>query len=115
MPKPGTNKERCKRYEASGHREANKARRQERARKRAERFAKRRAEGKGYEYKPNPYDPVRQQNKYTQEARARSEKNANHNDEISNWRSVMRKLNNEMSQKEEEEKRIALKSAKKES
>ena len=105
MPKPGTNKERCKRYEASGHREANKARRQERAKKREERFAKRRAEGKAYEYKPNPYDPNKQKNKYIHEVNIRSDKNGDRRDDISQWRSVMRKLNNQLEQEAEAEKR----------
>ena len=105
MPKPGTNKERCKRYTASGHREANKARRQERAKKRAERFAKRRAEGKAYEYKPNPFDPDKQKNKYAHEANLRAEKNSNHRDEISQWRSIVRKLNNQLEKEIEAEKK----------
>lgn len=112
MAKPGTNKERCKRYEASGRREANKARRQERAKKREERFAKRRAEGKAYEYKPNPFDPNKQKHKYAEEVRSRSEKNVNHNDDVSIWRSVMRKLDNEIRQIEENEKKELLKNKK---
>ena len=105
MPKPGTNKERCKRYTASGHREANKQRRQERAKKRAEYFAKRREEGKGYEYTPNPFNPETQRKKYYTEVRSRSDKNADRRDDVSKWRSVMRKVDNEIHRAEEDEKK----------
>lgn len=108
MAKPGTNKERCKRYTASGHREANKARRQENAKKREEYFAKRREAGKGYEYKPNPFNPESQKKKYYIEARERSEKNVDRRDDVSKWRSVMRKLNNEIRAIEEAEKKKGL-------
>ena len=100
MAKPGTNKERCKRYTASGHREANKARRQENDKKRTARFAKRREEGKAYEWKPIPFDPERQKRQYAEEARTRAEKNVDHRDDVSKWRSVMRKLSNEIAAEE---------------
>lgn len=100
MAKPGTNKERCKRYTASGHREANKARRQENDKKRTARFAQRREEGKAYEWKPNPFDPERQKRQYAEEARTRAEKNGDRRDDVSKWRSVMRKLSNEIAAEE---------------
>lgn len=100
MAKPGTNKERCKRYTASGHREANKARRQENEKKRIAKFARRREEGKAYEWKPNPYDPERQKRQYIEEANARANKNKDRRDWVSRWRSVMRKLDNELAAEE---------------
>ena len=109
MAKPGTNKERCKKYSASGHREANKARRQENSKKRTAKFAQRREDGKAYEYKPNPFNPETQKRKYAEEAKTRAEKN----DDVSKWRSVMRKLNNEIAAEELRDKKI-LQSIKKE-
>ena len=46
----------CKNYKSRGQREINKAIKQERHKKRMAMFAKRRDEGKGYEYEPNPYN-----------------------------------------------------------
>lgn len=100
MAKPGTNKERCKRYSTSGHREANKERRQKNAEKRIEKFAKRREDGKAYVYEPNPYDPERQKRQYAEEANARAAKNGDRRDCVSRWRSVMQKLNNEIAAEE---------------
>lgn len=100
MAKPGTNKERCKRYAASGHREANKERRQRNNEKRIARFAQRREEGKAYAYKPNPYDPEKQKRQYYEEARNRASKNVDHRDSVSRWKSFMRKLNNELAAEE---------------
>lgn len=100
MAKPGTNKERCKRYTASGHREANKERRRENDKKRIARFAARREAGKAYEWKPNPYDPERQKRQYAEEVNARAAKNGDRRDWVSRWRSVMQKLNNEIAAEE---------------
>ena len=113
MAKPGTNKERCKKYSASGHREANKARRQENSKKRTAKFAQRREDGKAYEYKPNPFNPETQKRKYAEEAKTRAEKNGDRRDDVSKWRSVMRKLNNEIAAEELRDKKI-LQSIKKE-
>ena len=106
MAKPGTNKERCKRYTASGHREANKERRQINEKKRMARFAKRREEGKAYEWKPNPFDPQKQPREFAEEVRIRAEKNVDHRDDVSKWRSVMRKLDNELAMETEKNKKI---------
>ena len=100
MAKPGTNKERCKRYAASGHREANKVRRQENDKKRIAKFAKRREDGKAYEYKPNPFDPQKQPRQYFEEERNRRGKNVDHRDPVSRWKSFMRKLDNELAAEE---------------
>ena len=106
MAKPGTNKERCKKYSSSGHREANKARRQENNEKRIARFKKRREEGKAYEWKPNPYNPDTQRRKYIEEERIRAEKNGDRRDNVSKWRSVMRRLNNEIAAEEAKDKKM---------
>ena len=106
MAKPGTNKERCKRYTASGHREANKARRQDNDKKRTAKFAKRREEGKAYEWKPNPYDPEKQKRQYVAEANVRAAKNGDRRNWVSRWRSVMRKLDNELAAESEKNKKI---------
>lgn len=50
-----SNKKRYDAYKNSGRRLINKAENQKKHEKRMERFAKRREEGKSYEYKPNPY------------------------------------------------------------
>lgn len=96
MAKPGTNKERCKRYTASGHKETNKEMRQKRNQKRIARFAARKAAGKSYTYKPNPYDPIKQKRQYLAEADERAQKNVDHRDTISRMRSIMRKLQNKL-------------------
>ena len=57
MSKPNKkHNEWCKNYKSRGQREINKVIKQERHKKRMAMFAKRRDEGKGYEYEPNPYD-----------------------------------------------------------
>ena len=106
MAKPGTNKERCKRYTASGHREANKARRQKNNEKRIAKFEQRRENGKAYVYKPNPYDPDTQRRKYVEEEKIRSEKNGDRRDAVSKWRSIMRRLNNEIAAEEAKDKKM---------
>ena len=49
-----------------------------------------------------------QKKKYYTEARNRSEKNVDRRDDVSKWRSVMRKLNNEIRAIEESEKKKGL-------
>lgn len=57
MSKPNKkHNEWCKNYRSRGQRKINKAIKQERHKKRMAMFAKRRDEGKVYEYEPNPYD-----------------------------------------------------------
>ena len=48
--KIGRNKKACEKYRQSGRKALNKIAKQERAKKREERFAKRREEGKKYTY-----------------------------------------------------------------
>lgn len=105
--KYGRNKKWCEHYKSTGQRERNKAIKQERAERRMEYFAKRREEGKSYEYTPNPYDKdvKKQKRKYWQERRRRSEKNVDHKDSVSRWRSIMRKVQNEVDAEEERRKR----------
>lgn len=54
--KHGKHKEWCKNYKASGQREVNKVKKQERHEKQLAYFAKRREEGKTYTYQKNPYE-----------------------------------------------------------
>lgn len=54
--KHGKHKEWCKNYKASGQREVNKVKKQERHEKQLAYFAKRREEGKTYTYQKNPHE-----------------------------------------------------------
>lgn len=107
--KYGRNKKWCEHYKQTGQRERNKALKAERNEKRIERFKKRREEGKAYEYKPNPYDPsgkYKEKKKYRAECAARAEKNVDRRDPISKWKSIMRIVQNEVNQEEEERKKL---------
>lgn len=107
--KYGRNKKWCEHYKQTGQRERNKALKAERNEKRIAYFAKRREEGKTYEYKPNPYNPngkYTEKRKYHAERMARAEKNVDHRDAISKWKSIMRIVQNEVDREEEERKRL---------
>ena len=97
MAKNGKNKKRCERYRLSGHREQNKHLKQERHKKRMERFAKRRGEGKNYEYKPIPYEKGTME--YNREVRERAAKNVDRRTDFQKKTSIMRKLQNELDKK----------------
>lgn len=95
MAKPNKrHKEKCKQYQTEGRREKNKALKAERHQKYLEKFAKRRDEGKTYEYKPNPYTPGT--NKHRIEADKRAEKNKSHKLPQANLDSVKRRLENDI-------------------
>ena len=94
MAKPGGNKKRCEKYAKSGHKELNKKLRQQRDKKLKAKFAKRREEGKAYEYKPNPYEEGT--NEYNREVLSRMDKNKYHKTEFQRWRSIFAKLDNEI-------------------
>lgn len=74
----------CKAYKMRGQREINKAIKQERHKKRMERFAKRKEEGKSYVYQPNPY--VKGTFAYEMEAERRARKNNGKLCEFQRWR-----------------------------
>lgn len=107
--KYGRNKKWCEHYKSSGRREKNKALKQARAERLIARFAKRREDGKAYEYKPNPYDKDsknrKEKKKYWNEYRRRAEKNVDHKNPVSRWKSIMRKVQNEVDAEEERKKR----------
>lgn len=104
MSKIGKNKKRCEKYKASGNRERNKILKQERHKKRMERFAKRREEGKNYVYdKDKPLS-------------LKTEPGDGGKTEFQKWRSSMAKLDYEIKKADQEEKqklRSATKKAKK--
>ena len=62
--------------------------------KRMARFAKRREEGKAYEYSPNPF--TKGTKEYIQEEKRRSEKNVNHKTPLQTMASIMKKLDNQL-------------------
>lgn len=107
--KYGRNKKWCEHYKSTNQRGKNKALKAERNEKRLAYFAKRREEGKAYEYKPNPYDKDskkrNEKRRYWNEHRVRAEKNVDHRDPVSKWRSIMRKLQNEVNAEEEARKK----------
>lgn len=99
MSKPNKrHKEKCQAYKQSGRREFNKAKKQERHEKRMAKFAKRREEGKTYEYKPNPYKQGSKNWKHERDDRAA--KNTGKRLEIARMDSIWRKLNNELEAEE---------------
>ena len=102
MARKGANKKRCEKYRLSGHKEENKRLRAERAKKLTAKFQKRREDGKTYEYKPNPYKPGTSE--YNHEVIVRKEKNSNHKTEFQKWKSIFRKLDNELDRIKKEEK-----------
>ena len=90
MARAGKNKKKCEKYKLSGRREENKRLKQEKDKKRIEKFRKRREEGKCYDYK-------RHMDHYT-------EPSDGHKTEFQKWRSIMAKLDNELKAIEKEEK-----------
>ena len=62
--------------------------------KRMARFAKRREEGKAYEYNPNPF--TKGTKEYIQEERQRAEKNVSHKTPLQTMASIMKKLDNQL-------------------
>lgn len=102
MAKIGRNKKVCERYKLQGRRETNKAKKQERAKKREEYFAKRREEGKTYTYKPIPYKEGT--NEYWREKHKRAHKNVDHRTEYQRIKSLTAKVDSEIKVKEAERK-----------
>ena len=103
MAKPGGNKKRCEKYAKSGHKELNKKLRQERDKKLKAKFAKRREEGKAYEYKPIPYE--KDTPEYNKEAKLRKSKTEEyHKTEFQRWKSIFTKLDNEIEREKRAEK-----------
>lgn len=85
-------KERCKRYKQEGRRNTNKLKKQKKHEKRMQKFAKRREEGKTYQYEPIPYKKGSKE--YIREQNIRSHKNDTNKTECQIWDSIMRKVQN---------------------
>lgn len=104
MARPGNqnHKKRYERYKNQGRKQENKILKQERAKKREARFAKRREEGKTYVYSPNPYE--KGTHKYENEAANRREKNESKKTELQIVTSILRKLQNELDKIAKDEK-----------
>lgn len=98
--KVGKNKKRCDAYRTGGHLAINKVLRKKRNEKRVAEFAKRREEGKAYEYKPIPYP--KDSFEYHEERLRRAEKNVTRKTPVAKMRSIMAKLENELSKKKAE-------------
>lgn len=71
--KHGKHKESCKKYQAEGRRERNKALKQERHKRRMEYFAKRREDGLNYEYNPDGAKSIIRHFKVTEAEDSRAE------------------------------------------
>jgi len=97
-----SHKARCEKYKQTGRRLLNKEKKAEKHRKLMEKFAKRREEGKAYEYEPNPYKKGSKE--YIAEANERARKNENHKLPISNFDSAMQHAENYVNQLKLEEK-----------
>lgn len=106
MSKIGRNKKACENYRLSGRKAENKAKRQVRHEKRLAYFAKRREEGKTYEYKPNPYP--KDTNAYYEEKQYRAEKNIKHQIPLQKFTSIMAKLNNQLAKVRDERSKKAI-------
>ena len=104
MSRPGNQnkKKRFEKYKSSGRREANKIVKQQRDEKHKARFAKRKEEGKAYEYEPIPYEKGSKD--YNREARIRAQKNQPHKTECQTVTSIMQKLQNDLDRIAREEK-----------
>lgn len=94
MSKIGKNKKRCEHYRTSGNLHTNKLQKQERNEKLIDKFAARRATGKRYKYKPNPFE--KGSDKYIIEAKHRAEKNVDRRLPLQKLTNIMRKLNNQL-------------------
>ncbi len=97
-----SHKARCEKYKQTGRRLINKQKKAEKHKKLMEKFAKRREEGKSYEYEPNPYKKGSKE--YISEANERARKNENHKLPISNFDSAMQHAENYVNQLKLEEK-----------
>lgn len=119
MARKGGKKKTCEKYKLSGHREENKRKRQARAKKREEMFAARKEAGKSYEYNKQRsaakiaevYDVNSDFYKSNKEVLNRKlfapnqGSNQARHTELSRWKSVERKLNNEVSKRKNEMKK----------
>ena len=101
--KNASNKKRYDAYKNSGKRLINKAEKQKKHEKRMEKFSKRREDGKSYEYKPNPYKEGTEEYIIEQNKRIAKTKKL-HKLPLSQFDSVMAKLDNYLNKLKMEEK-----------
>lgn len=113
MAKKGKNKKACEKYRMSGHKAINKELRKERHEKRLAKFAKRKEEGKTYEYKANPYQ--KGTDEFVIEIQNRHEKytNSGTKTDFQKFVSTMKKLDNWLKDEEKRLKEIKENKAKK--
>jgi len=102
MSKIGRNKKWCENYKKSTRKADNKELKKLRLEKLLARFAKRKAEGKGYEWEPNPFEKGTYE--YRCVKRERAKKNVDRRLPLQKWTSEMRKLQNEIAKREAFEK-----------
>ena len=116
MSKPNKrHNEKCKQYKTEGRREKNKAIKQERHNKRMAMFAKRKEEGKAYEYEPNPYrTSMEYAHNYIKQKREKLAFNSYKNSmpEIKRMARVFGRLNRVVFQEKEAERMEAIKKRK---
>ena len=108
--------EKCKEYKLAGRREINKAIKQERHKKRMAMFAKRKEEGKAYEYEPNPYNTTNMEyaHNYIKQKREKLAFNSYKNSmpEFKRMARVFGRLNRVVFQEKEAERMEAIKKRK---
>ena len=75
---------------------------------REEKMNKRKASGKTYTYKPNPFEEGTQE--YYEEMYNRRHKNRSHTTEVAQWDSIMAKLNNRVTKEKMDSKMKKMKS-----
>ena len=92
--KHGKHKEWCKNYKASGQREVNKVKKQERHEKHLAYFAKRREEGKTYTYQKNPYE--KDSREWLTERAKRAEKEHRDSNEYRHYAKVFGRLQRDL-------------------
>lgn len=75
---------------------------------REEKMNKRKASGKTYTYRPNPFEEGTQE--YYEEMYNRRHKNRSHKTEVAQWDSIMTKLNNRVAKEKMDNKMKKMKS-----
>ena len=106
MARKGGNKKRCERYKSLGRLLINKKAKQEKHKKRMEKFAKKHEDGTAYEYVPNPYEKGTPE--YWRERNRRAEKDHGSTQlPLSRLTSFYAKLNNFLKAQADAEKRAA--------
>lgn len=108
--KHGKHKEWCKNYKASGQREVNKVKKQERHEKHLAYFAKRREEGKTYTYQKNPYE--KDSRAWLTECAKRAEKEHRDSNEYRHYAKVFGRLQRDLDREYAEARKEEMKTKK---